>query len=947
MRGSVNTTKYIPFAFLLLFSSVPTHAQNRIQFLQAFGFNAPGEMVSADFNSDGKLDIAWASNNGGALLLGNGDGTFKMAAALSVTGAALATADFNADGKADLVIANQSSSTSFSVLLGNGDGTFQPALNTNPGTTFTSASAVDVNGDGKADVLGQAGSTLFVLLGNGDGTFKPGVMYAIGSNASPFMTGDFNGDGKLDVAAFITTGANAEALAVLLGNGDGTFKPPLISSSASIPPSTLGLGSDTVADANGDGKLDVLVDDLSTSEVLTFLGNGDGTFRVPISGASVSSLVSPPWTDAVIAVADLNQDGKPDLAVATAAFLEIFQGNGDGTFSHTRDYGLNFGAVANNGAAAKGVRRSVMKSVTSTHLGALNLTGSSTNVGSGILIADFNNDAKLDIAAVGSLFLGNGDGTFQAAPAVPTTGVTFQAAPAVPTAGVGPAATGDFNNDGKTDVAMVAANGIEIFLGDGTDALNLAHNYTANVRSSIATADVNGDGKMDLVFSTFTGSAWTLNVMLGNGDGSFGPPIPSSGGPAVEGVFAPIIGDFNGDHKPDVAVVDQNGLAVCLGHGDGTFASPITSFAGASPDAFVVADFNNDGRLDAAVSSSAGVAILLGKGDGTFQPAVFTSLPVPQLAADVNGDGNIDLLSFTGQHLEVSLGNGDGSFKVLPPQSVTLQGNSSGVSAAADFNGDGKVDLAVATQPEIAVVLGNGDGTFGPANPIDLGISCCPPGAGPFSFVGVADFNGDKRPDLLVTIDEPKSFPSYGGVFVLLDTTPSAAGKIQLAVAAGSSSSATVSAGSTAKYDLTISGINGTASLTCTGAPAGATCSVPATVSVSATSVSPFTVSVATSSRSTAMLRRANTTFPPRWWWAIAIVGVTWLPLSRSRRRVVSPLTGTLSVLLLLLLCSCGGGTNNPGNPNPTGTPPGTYALTVTATSGAMTGSMTLTLVVQ
>lgn len=936
MRHSVNLLKQGHLFFLLLFSSLLAQAQSQVQFLQAFGFTAPGNMVSADFNGDGKLDIASTANSlSGAVLLGSGDGTFKTGATLNVAGAVIATADFNGDGKPDLLIAAENQSTSFSVLLGNGDGTFQSAIQTNPGTAFTSVVAVDVNGDGKPDVLGLAGGTLFVLLGNGDGTFKSAVMYTIGSAAGPILTGDFNGDGKLDVLTNAST-QSGSALAVLLGNGDGTFQPSITSTEPS------GLNVTTVADVNGDGKLDALGTDQSTGAVLvlTLLGNGDGTFKAPINAATVSSFVEPGLTDATIAVADFNGDGKPDLAVVTSDFMQVFLGNGDGSFTHTKDYARNYGAVANNGTAAAAARRDWMRSVAGRRLWALSSTGSSTSVGSGMLIADYNNDGKLDIAANGSLFLGNGDGSFKGAPAVGDNGI-------------GEGVIGDFNNDGKPDVAVNGGNGIEIFLGDGTGALSLAQNYTGG-SSLIATADVNGDGKLDLVFITVSGStSWTLNVMLGNGDGSFGSPIASCSASSGSSVYGPIIGDFNGDKKPDVAVVDSNGLEVCLGKGDGTFASPVATFVGASPSAFALADFNNDGNLDAAVFSSAGVAILLGKGNGTFQTPSFISMSlsiVGLLAADVNGDGKIDLLfslftgsGLNGQGLEVWLGNGDGTFKMLPPQSMgTLQGVYLGVAAAADFNGDGKTDLVLNTVPEIAITLGNGDGTFGKGIPIELGGTCCPLGAGPFSFVGVGDFNGDKSPDLFVTINEPKSFPSYGGLFVLLNTTP-AAGKIQLAIASGSSNSATVSAGSTANYDLTITGISGTASLACTSAPANATCSAPASVNVSTSSNTPFTVTVATTARSAVMLR-PNFSRPPSWLWAVATLGIACLPLARRTNRLSVALRGAVAIVVIFF-CSCRGAGS--GSKSGGGTPAGTYILTVTATSGSMSSSMPLTLVVQ
>jgi hypothetical protein len=154
------------------------HAHAQVSFLQPLMFQGGTSEVDADFNRDGKLDIATP----GTLLLGNGDGTFKTPINLSVSGNLVATADFNGDGNPDLLIAS-TQSTVLNVLLGNGDGTFQPVKSTNVGISFGGLAVADVNGDGRPDVLGVVvGGQVFVFLGNGDGTFKAGVPYSAGPN---------------------------------------------------------------------------------------------------------------------------------------------------------------------------------------------------------------------------------------------------------------------------------------------------------------------------------------------------------------------------------------------------------------------------------------------------------------------------------------------------------------------------------------------------------------------------------------------------------------------------------------------------------------------------------------------------------------------------------------------------------------------------------------------
>jgi hypothetical protein len=178
-------------------------AQAQVSFLQPLAIPSGTPTAYADFNRDGKLDIASPQFAGGpgVLLLGNGDGTFKVPINLSVSGNLIATADFNSDGNPDLLIAS-AQPTVLNILLGNGDGTFQQVKNTNVGTSFSVIAVADVDGDSKPDVLGLvAGGQVFVFLGNGDGTFKAGVLYSAGASPTQMLIGDFNEDGKLDLAA--------------------------------------------------------------------------------------------------------------------------------------------------------------------------------------------------------------------------------------------------------------------------------------------------------------------------------------------------------------------------------------------------------------------------------------------------------------------------------------------------------------------------------------------------------------------------------------------------------------------------------------------------------------------------------------------------------------------------------------------------------------------------
>ena len=258
------------------------------------------------------------------VLLGNGDGTFQPVVTYGTGGPAdseafdVAVADVNRDGKPDLIVANSGNiftndGGSVAVLLGNGDGTFQPAVAYSSGGGDVMAVAVaDVNGDGNPDLLatdywGYPANTVSVLLGNGDGTFQPAVTYGSGG-ASPtsIAVADLNGDNKPDLVVANQCFADcsgAGSVAVLLGNGDGTFQPAVAYDPGGTEPDAV-----AVADVNGDGKLDIVVANAGGS-VAVLLGNGDGTFQPAITYGAGGTF---PFS---LAVADLNGDNKPDLVV--------------------------------------------------------------------------------------------------------------------------------------------------------------------------------------------------------------------------------------------------------------------------------------------------------------------------------------------------------------------------------------------------------------------------------------------------------------------------------------------------------------------------------------------------------------------------------------------------------------------------------------------------------
>lgn len=317
---------------------------------------------------------------------------------------------------------------------------------------------------------------------------------------------------------------------------------------------------------------------------------------------------------------------------------------------------------------------------------------------------------------------------------------------------------GDFNRDGKLDFAT-ADDRVQVVLGNGDGTFQPPITYRVGTGAiSIALGDLNNDGILDLAVTDLNG----LFVLIGNGDGTFRAPIKYTTG--CDTPYDIYVGDFNGDKKPDLLVNYASGacafVSVLIGNGDGTFQEPPIS----SPTLYVgpigVGDFNRDGKLDVAVGGygyDKNLEILLGNGDGTFSAGgTFDALyPTWIAVSDLRGNGFLDLVVPSGNSLSVLLGNGDGTFQ---PQVGYAATDAYGVTVA-DFNGDGKPDVAVAqffSTPGADVLLGNGDGTLQPA-------VYYPAGKNTF-ILAAGDFNGDGKPDLII--------PDYGpdDVILLLNT---------------------------------------------------------------------------------------------------------------------------------------------------------------------------------
>ena len=356
-----------------------------------------------------------------------------------------------------------------------------------------------------------------------------------------------------------------------------------------------------------------------------------------------------------------------------------------------------------------------------------------------VTAGDFNGDGNLDLVVTNttgssiSILLGNGNGTFQ-------TAVSY---------GVGASprsvTLGDFNGDGNLDltVANYGSNNVSILLGNGNGTFQTAMSYGAGTNPiSVSSGDVNGDGNLDLAVANYGSN--NVSVLLGNGNGTFQAAVNYGVG---TNPYSVATGDVNGDGNIDLAVANSfsNNVSVLLGNGHGTFQTAGSYGAGTAPSSVTTGDFNGDGNLDLAVANS-GISILLGNGNGSFQTAVnygVGTYPYSVTTGDFNGDGNIDLAvaNHSSNNVSILLGDGNGTFQAAVNYGVGT--NPSSVTTG-DFNGDGNIDLAVAntSSGNISILFGNGNGTF------QTGVYYYG-GAYP-SFVTSGDFNGDGNLDLAV-----------------------------------------------------------------------------------------------------------------------------------------------------------------------------------------------------
>jgi large repetitive protein len=701
------------------------------------GLAPAGGLVAGDFSGDGRDDLALAGSDPGIgqevveVLLNRGGGRFVDSATIGLadtSAAAVVAGDFTGDGRGDLAVVGSPAlfaSESVQVLAGKGDGTFRPLPSLSLGTSSTLVVAGAFSGDGRSDLFLAGTSGVTVALSEGNGEFAgPSEETEAGPiQETPVVA--FPGDGSEDVFIVDQSGD------ILWRKGQsqpGSFGPPIIINSgvpardiAFVPTSEGGLiaavdledsnvslyalsggvmkragslaaglepAQVIAGDINGDGRVDLVVRDVGDGTASVYLGDGKGDFtRGPDVAIGLGS--------SDIALLPVSAAGRLALVVTNrvAGTVGVFAGVGDGTLGAARWYPAGLGPYAQG-------------------LGPMGLVSlGSAEATAGVAGGVFTSGGAMGLAtidpATGSLAVlaGLGGGAL----ADPVRLLTSTPGSVI--------RSSDFNGDGVDDLAVLGADGVSVYLGDGRGGFHLSEVLPVGAGAmGLTVADVTGDGIGDLVVGNQAGD---VLVLVGDGHGHFAQyrevdrqvalAVADTGangeptfalsdratsvvsaqatvgatvqvvGDQSQGVLTPgmvALSDLNGDGISDIVVANGGGnnVLVYLGEGGGKYAPPQAFAAGTDPVDVTVADVNGDGTSDLVVTNhgSDDISILLGRGDGTFAtgPRLRAgSGPTSAIVQAVSGTGNPDILVTDGQSNDVRLlqGLGGGFFNDVNP----------------------------------------------------------------------------------------------------------------------------------------------------------------------------------------------------------------------------------------------------------------------------------------
>ncbi|CAF4246712.1 unnamed protein product [Rotaria sp. Silwood2] len=534
--------------------------------------SVPYYVAIGDFNKDSQWDIAIAcrKKNNIAVILGNENGTFASEQLNDLPPSAgpvsLAVGDFNNDNISDIVVAN-SKDASISIFLGNGNGTFatyidQSTVESSP----VSIGVGDFNNDSRQDIVVAFdwSDIIGIFIGIGNGSFEEQMSYTMPKDSFPVwvVVGDVNSDNMQDIAV---ANFNDDSIGILLGNGNGTFKNvALYSTGKNSGPCSIAIG-----DINKDNSVDIVVANRHIQNVGIFFGYSNGTFfleKTYMTGPG-SMLMS-------VAVEDLNNDAVLDI---------VFSDFGSGKGNIGVLYGLGNGKFLVPKIYSTGVNSDP----------------------SSITICDLDNDGRLDFIVSNSkknnigIMLRNGSEPLGKQTTFSTGNNSSPYSVIV----------SDFNNDDKLDIAVANSRGnnISILLGYGNGNFSKLVNYSTGLYSApkfIAVGYFNDDKQVDIVVANSNTS--NILIFLGNGNGNFTILQSYSTEQSSEPSAIAIV-DLNKDNQMDIVVTNRgtNNVLVFYGLGNGSFLSP-KSYSldyGSRPASVAIADFNNDTLLDIVVAN--------------------------------------------------------------------------------------------------------------------------------------------------------------------------------------------------------------------------------------------------------------------------------------------------------------------------------------------------------
>jgi hypothetical protein len=770
--------------------------------------SSPQGIALADVNADGKLDLLIAMNTANIVLirLGDGTGVFNGTTSIpvGVYPIGITLSDFNRDGKVDFATANQDATVS--VRYGDNTGNFTGTLTLSLSSSAQSLDAADMDNDSIPDLIAH-GNSVFYFKGNGLGGFSSAVSFFLNGSAYYIEAADLNGDGNQDILT---------SEAYVFGNGTGTFSTSKSLNVYADSPQAIAVG-----DFNADGRSDLAITTAFANKVLirlnqvqTILVSGNA---IVIPSGTITTSVSNNTNFGSIAIGNsinksfmLKNPGGDSIRIDNIAF------SGSSDFSNTGiifPYWLkgndSIAIWINCNPSSTGLRTADVHILYSKcdityHSFRLSATGAAPVIGSYVNVTvtegrdtvissnpllNSQNNLRASVPPTfnGKIFIDQVTGAIRIVAAKPQgiypitihgtgnlsttfiltvnnpvcSGGAFNKANTITTQGsTNSIEVGDFNNDGKTDIAtLTSVNSCKINFGDGNGNFTGGADFDFDgYNGNFMSADFNSDGNLDLAFISDDS---LLRIGLGDGQGNFNQFSQLKLGIRPEEILS---ADVNGDFINDLIVspkYNSDSVALLLGTGNGSFI--LFKYYGSSgfPVSMTVSDFNNDGKVDLAILnvnySSPGqppissYTIYLNNGLGGFgngNQVLFTDYANQIISNDLNRDGFQDLAIWTDDHVLTFAGNGTGTFAVLDSFLIGYGLSSSGEMVSGDFNGDSLTDFALSFpsiyQKYVQIFFGNGSGGV-------KGFITLNPGDYPRELIA-ADLNKDGIEDLIVNL---------------------------------------------------------------------------------------------------------------------------------------------------------------------------------------------------